>query len=63
MRSLWRMERKFANNCSVCHLGNNIIIPEKNLKTLEANGMNTIISISYQVINEKWDACIWWTIN
>jgi hypothetical protein len=35
--------------------GNNIIIPEKNLKkeTLEANGMNTISAISYQVINGK----------
>jgi cytochrome c6 len=33
----------------------NIIIPEKNLKkeTLEANGMNTISAISYQVINGK----------
>ena len=46
----------FKNNCSVCHLGgNNIIIPEKNLKgkTLEANGMNSISAISYQVLNGK----------
>jgi len=46
----------FQNNCSVCHLGgNNIIIPEKNLKkqTLEENGMNTISAISYQIINGK----------
>ena len=44
----------FRNNCSVCHSGgNNIIIPEKNLKkeTLEANGMNTKSAISYQVLN------------
>ena len=46
----------FKNNCSVCHLGgNNIIIPEKNLKheTLEANGMNSKSAISYQIINGK----------
>ena len=46
----------FNNNCSVCHLnGNNIIIPEKNLKieTLEANGMNTTSAIRYQIINGK----------
>ena len=46
----------FKNNCSVCHLGgNNIIIPEKNLKkqTLEENGMSTISAISYQIINGK----------
>jgi cytochrome c6 len=46
----------FVNNCSVCHNGgNNIIIPEKNLKkdTLEANGMNTKSAISYQVLNGK----------
>jgi cytochrome c6 len=55
-QSLENGEKVFANNCSVCHLGgNNIIIPEKNLKkeTLEANGMNTISAISYQVINGK----------
>ena len=46
----------FKNNCSVCHLGgNNIIIPEKNLKieTLEANGMDTTSAIRYQIINGK----------
>ena len=46
----------FSLNCSACHLnGRNIIIPEKNLKkeTLEANGMNSSESISYQVINGK----------
>lgn len=49
-------EELFNNNCSVCHLGgNNIIIPEKNLKfeTLEANGMNTTSAIKYQIINGK----------
>lgn len=43
-------------NCSVCHMGgNNIIIPEKNLKkeALEANGMNSISAISYQILNGK----------
>jgi len=46
----------FEQNCSVCHLGgNNIIIPEKNLKkdSLEENGMNNINSISYQILNGK----------
>ena len=46
----------FENNCSVCHLGgNNIILPEKNLKkeTLEANGMANINAITYQIINGK----------
>lgn len=46
----------FKNNCNVCHVGgNNIIIPEKNLqlKTLEANGMNNLDAIVYQVINGK----------
>jgi cytochrome c6 len=49
-------EKIFNKNCSVCHLnGNNIIIPEKNLKkqSLEANGMNSVNSIKYQVINGK----------
>jgi cytochrome c6 len=49
-------EKLFSNNCSVCHIGgNNLIIPEKNLKkeTLEANGMNSISAISYQVLNGK----------
>lgn len=55
-QSLDQGEKVFTNNCSVCHLGGkNIIIPEKNLQkeTLEANGMNTISAISYQVINGK----------
>ena len=46
----------FLNNCMVCHLnGNNIIIPEKNLKqdSLDENGMNTINAISYQILNGK----------
>jgi cytochrome c6 len=54
--SLENGEKVFTNHCSVCHVGgNNIIIPEKNLKkeTLEANGMNSIKAISYQVINGK----------
>jgi cytochrome c6 len=49
-------EKIFFSNCNVCHAGgNNIIIPEKNLKkdTLESNGMNTIGAIMYQVINGK----------
>jgi cytochrome c6 len=54
--SLEKGEKLFLNNCSVCHIGgNNIIIPEKNLKkeALEANGMNSISAISYQVLNGK----------
>ena len=46
----------FYANCTACHLGgNNIIIPEKNLKkdALEANGMNNTEAIIYQVINGK----------
>lgn len=46
----------FFTHCVVCHNeGNNIIIPEKNLKknTLDANGMNTVNSIMYQVMNGK----------
>jgi len=49
-------EKLFLSNCSACHTGgNNIIIPEKNLKreTLEANGMYNISAITYQVINGK----------
>ena len=49
-------ENLFKLNCAVCHAGgNNIIIPEKNLKkeTLEENGMNTIQAITYQIINGK----------
>lgn len=54
--SFERGESIFLNNCAVCHSGgNNIIIPEKNLKkeTLEANGMNTKSAIAYQVLNGK----------
>lgn len=54
--SLEKGENIFLNNCAVCHNGgNNIIIPEKNLKkeTLEANGMNTKSAIAYQVLNGK----------
>jgi cytochrome c6 len=46
----------FHNNCLPCHKGGrNFILPEKNLKkdTLEANGMNTVNAISYQVRNGK----------
>ena len=46
----------FNNNCNVCHVGgSNIIIPEKNLrkKSLEANGMNNLEAIVYQVTNGK----------
>ena len=55
-KSLSNGEELFQANCSVCHLGgNNIIIPEKNLKkeTLKENGMNTISAISYQIVNGK----------
>lgn len=46
----------FLKNCAVCHIqGNNVIIPEKNLKkeALEENGMNNINAISYQILNGK----------
>lgn len=46
----------FSANCLPCHTGgNNLIIPEKNLKkeTLEANGMNSLKAISYQILNGK----------
>lgn len=49
-------EQLFFSNCNVCHRdGNNIIIPEKNLKleTLKANGMENLESIIYQVTNGK----------
>jgi len=49
-------ETLFNQNCQVCHMnGQNIIIPEKNLKkrTLEANGMDTVEAIIYQVTNGK----------
>jgi cytochrome c6 len=46
----------FQKNCIVCHIGGgNIIIPEKDLKkeSLEANGMNTLSAITYQILNGK----------
>jgi len=46
----------FLQNCIGCHKGgNNLIIPEKNLKklTLETNGMYSIEAITYQVLNGK----------
>lgn len=55
-RNLETGEIIFKNNCNVCHVGgNNIIIPEKNLrgKTLEANGMNNLEAVVYQVTNGK----------
>jgi len=49
-------ERIFSANCSACHAGgNNVINPEKTLKkdVLEANGMNSVNAITYQVTNGK----------
>jgi len=49
-------EKLFEKNCNICHPnGRNIIIPEKNLmkENLDANGMNSISAITYQVINGK----------
>lgn len=49
-------QKLFESNCNVCHLnGNNLIIPEKNLKkeTLEMNGMDNLDSIIYQITNGK----------
>ena len=46
----------FETNCVVCHQnGENSIIPEKNFekKNLEANGMNSILAIRYQIRNGK----------
>jgi len=54
--TLLKGEKLFESNCLVCHPGgNNIIIPEKNLKkeNLEANGMNSKSSIIYQLTNGK----------
>ena len=51
-----RGEELFRSHCMSCHMeGNNLIIPEKNLKkqTLATNGMNTIEAIMYQVSNGK----------
>nr|YP_010444236.1 cytochrome c553 [Fibrocapsa japonica]YP_010444378.1 cytochrome c553 [Fibrocapsa japonica]UTE95123.1 cytochrome c553 [Fibrocapsa japonica]UTE95264.1 cytochrome c553 [Fibrocapsa japonica] len=49
-------EKIFSANCSACHLGgNNVIMPDKNLKedVLEANGMKSQDAIIYQVTNGK----------
>jgi cytochrome c6 len=49
-------KKLFFSNCNVCHLsGRNIILPEKDLKkeNLYINGMNTLDSISYQIMNGK----------
>ena len=46
----------FQLNCIVCHQnGENLIIPEKNLKKeiLQANGMYSLNAIKYQVLNGK----------
>lgn len=46
----------FFDNCMVCHnLGKNIILPEKNLNydTLVSNSLNSLSSLSYQIINGK----------
>jgi cytochrome c6 len=46
----------FLENCMVCHdLGKNIIIPEKNLTydALSSNSLNSLSSLSYQIINGK----------
>ena len=53
----------FNKNCIACHQGgNNMVIPEKNLKklTLKANGIFDKDANIYQVLNgKKWDASIW----
>lgn len=49
-------EQIFTANCSACHAGgNNVIIPDKTLRkdALEANGMNSVDAITYQVTNGK----------
>jgi cytochrome c6 len=49
-------EKLFLKNCAVCHpTGKNLILPEKNLtkESLERNGMNSRLSILYQVRNGK----------
>ena len=55
-QSIEKGEKLFIANCNVCHIqGKNLIIPEKNLKkkTLDINGMNSVNSIVYQIINGK----------
>lgn len=49
-------ETLFSNYCIACHAGgNNLIIPEKNLKkeTLENLGINNLDSLIYQIRNGK----------
>ena len=49
-------EKVFSANCAACHAGgNNAIMPDKTLKkdVLEANDMNSIDAITYQVKNGK----------
>ena len=49
-------KKLFNLNCIACHKnGQNVIIPEKNLKleALEENGMNNLDSIIYQILNGK----------
>ena len=46
----------FNLNCIACHQnGENLIIPEKNLKKeiLQANGMYSLNAIKYQILNGK----------
>ena len=46
----------FNSNCIACHKnGENLIIPEKNLKKdiLQANGMYNLRAIQYQILNGK----------
>jgi cytochrome c6 len=54
--SLEKGEKLFSLHCISCHAnGDNIILPEKNLKkeTLEALGMNSQSSLIYQIMNGK----------
>ena len=49
-------KKLFTENCIACHNhGTNVIIPEKNLQKsiLERNGMYTMDSIMYQILNGK----------
>ena len=49
-------EKLFSTYCMACHAGgNNLIIPEKNLKkeTLENLGINNLDSLIYQIRNGK----------
>ena len=49
-------EKLFSMYCIACHAGgNNVIIPEKNLKkeTLENLGINNSASLIYQIRNGK----------